>query len=402
MTKRILYIETGMGFGGAAISMFELTSNLKNHKPIIAFFSSKENDVTSLFNNYNTYFLNTRFSYFHKASFNKKLNRISHNDYFHIIASKLFTLLSAIEDYVLFIKICRIIKRENISIVHINNCIHPIPLKAARKFSLPTIVHLRGHVDCAGRKKDACNRAFHTLIAPTNKIHNFAIDELGVNKNKIKIIYNSVNPELYDLVEQGKTVRKQYNVPDDVILLGMFARIIPMKGQLQLARASHKLLKNNHNIMCMFIGDISDGDISYYHELKTYIKNSGFSNRFIFTGYRDNAPEYYNATDIVIHGSIANEAFGRVIIESWAAHKPIIATNIPASVELIEHNKTGILVESENIEELSDAILRLSGDPVERKTLAENGYRRIEKTFSSKIVSTSIEKIYNTLESQGN
>lgn len=397
MKPKVLYIETGMGFGGSAVSLFEIISNLHNYDPVVVFFSSKDNDFTSLFKSYNTYFLNARFTYLHKAAFYKKLKMLPHIFLSRRIISKLYTLCSAIEDYLLFVKIGKIVKFENISIIHINNCVHPIPLNVARKHDIPVVVHLRGHIDCAGRRKKNHNKYFHTLIAPTKKIRDFAITNLEVENDKIKVIYNSVNPKLYGLAERGKAIRNQYNISDDTVVLGMFARIIPMKGQLELAKAAHKLLRDKQNIICMFIGDISDGDIEYYNTLKSFIDDSGFSDRFIFTGYRNNAPDYYNTVDIAVHGSIANEAFGRVIIESWAAHKPVIATDIAASVELIDHNKTGVLVPTGDIDELSSAILRLISDPTERELIASNGFKRISKTFSSEIVVKSIEDIYNNL-----
>jgi glycosyltransferase involved in cell wall biosynthesis len=400
MKNKVLYIETSMGFGGSAVSLFELTSNLHNHDSVIAFFSSKDNNFTGLFSNYNTHFLNARFTYLQKAIFYKKLNYIFRYSFIRYFVGKLFTLCSAIEDHLLYIKISNIVKSENISILHINNCINPIPLRVARKLSIPTIVHLRGHVDCAGRKKNEYNKHFHTLIAPTKKIRDFAITALGVDKSKIKVIYNSVNSKLYSLPKKGAAIRKQHNISDDTIVLGMFARIIPMKGQLELTKAVCKLLKDGYNIKCMFVGDVSDGDIGYFNAINEYIEENSFTDSFIFTGYRENAPEYYNAVDITIHGSIANEAFGRVIIESWAAHKPVIATDIPASVELIENNQTGLIVKAENIDELSEAILRLTNNPDERKAIAECGFKRIEETFSSAIVATSVADIYEDLMHQ--
>ena len=397
MKKKVLYIESGMGFGGAAVSLYEITSSLKHYDPVIAFYSSKNNEFTCHFKNYNTYFLNAHFTYLHKSTFYKKINNIIQNRFLLYIISKLYTVGSIIDDYLLLYKIGKIIKKENISIIHVNNCIHPTPLKAANKFNIPAIVHLRGHVDCSGKKN--CDKLFRTLVAPTQKIRNYAIEKLGVDKKKIKVIYNSVNPQLYNLPEQGKSIRKKYNISDTTVVIGMFARIIPMKGQLELAYAIQKLLNDHHDIICMFIGDISDGDIDYFNTLKNTIKNSNFSDRFIFTGYRSDAPAFFNAIDIAVHASIANEAFGRVIIESWAAHKPVVATDIGASLELIDHASTGLIVPIGDIEKLASEILRLVQSPDERKKIADNGYKRIQECFSSEAITQSIEVIYKQLVS---
>ncbi len=394
---KVLYIETGMGFGGAAVSLFEITSSLKHYEPVIAFYASKDSKFTWHFKNYNTYFLNAHFTYLHKLTFYKKLKYRTQNKLLLFCISKLYTIGSIIDDNLLLYKIEKIIKKENISIVHINNCIHSTPLKAAKRHNIPAIVYLRGHLDCYGKKKKDSNKLFQKLLVPTHNVRNYAIKKLGVDENKIKVIYDSVNPELYNLPEEGKIIRKKYNIPDSTVVIGIFARIIPMKGQLELAHAVHKLLSDEHDVICMFIGDISDGDIEYFKKLKNYIKNSNFPDRFIFTGYRSDAPAFFNAIDITAHASIASEAFGRVIIESWAAHKPVIATDIGASLELIDHESTGLIVPIGNIEKLYSAILRLIKNPDEREKLADNGYKRIQKYFCSETVTRSIEDIYTAI-----
>jgi len=402
MSNKVLYIETCMGFGGSAISLYELVSNLKESEVSIVFFAAKEKQFTNIFKEFDTYFLDAKYTYIQKESLNKKVSKISKYLPPASIMNKLFIFFSAIEDYILYRKIGKSVKEKNISIIHTNNCVDPVSLKVARKLNVPVIVHLRGHVDCAGMKGRKYNKIFHTLIAPTYKICDYAITELFVDKAKVKVIYDSVDPDLYDRAEQGASIRKFYKIPNKTVVLGMFARIIPMKGQIELAKAVRKLLLDNHDILVMIVGDASDGDIEYYTALKKFIKDSGISKKFIFTGYRENVPDYYNVVDIVIHGSIANEAFGRVIIEGWAAHKPVIATRIAASEELINNEEDGILVDVKDIDELSVAIKRLVLNQEERKFLANKGYQRITETFSSCIVANTIENLYKEVTCQGN
>ena len=67
-------------------------------------------------------------------------------------------------------------------------------------------------------------------------------------------------------------------------------------------------------------------------------------NKFIFTGYRFDIPQILSACDIVLFPSLKPEGFGRPIIEAMASGKPIIATDIGPSKELIGE-KSGILMQ---------------------------------------------------------
>ena len=392
--KRILYIETGMGFGGAAVSLHELVSSLKEAEPVLLFYSGEQKEFVDLFKNFNTYFLNAQFTYKHKADFHKTLDSKFKNKFIKLILRKFYTLASVIYDIILARKITSVVKSENISLIHINNCIYPLLIKVAKKCNIPAVVHLRGHVDCTGPNREA-NNMIARLIAPTKKICNFAADNLSVDRKLINVIYNSINLESYNVAEEGIRIRNQYQVKPDAIVIGMFARIIYMKGQMELTKAVLQLLDSREDLICMFVGNESDGDLEYLSQVKGLIADNGCSDKFIFTGYQKNIQAYYNATDIVVHPSIEDEAFGRVIIESWAARKPIIATDIAASVELIDDDKTGIIVPVNDISKLSEAILRLSNNKDLRMFLANNGHEKANKFFNNNIIAKKVELLYS-------
>ena len=279
--------------------------------------------------------------------------------------------------------------------MHINNCIYPLLINAARKTGIPVIVHLRGHVDCSGPDRRAYEHIFR-LIAPTQKVYNYAINTLRFPKDRIDVIHNSVNVKSFCSSAGGILIRKQYDISDDSIVISMFARIIYMKGQIVLTKAIVNLLNQNRDIVCMFVGDESDSDGMYLKEIVNFIKSSGYNGKFIFTGYQNNIQDYYGASDIIIHPSIEDEAFGRIIIEAWAAKKPIIASNIAASKELINDKINGILVNIADVTDLTLAISTLCDDLALRESLAVNGFKKVNNDFTSEAITKKIEAVYNS------
>ena len=70
-------------------------------------------------------------------------------------------------------------------------------------------------------------------------------------------------------------------------------------------------------------------------------------------------PVAYKISDFVVSASIEPEAFGRVSVEAQSMQKPVLASNIGGSKETIIDNKTGILFESGNSEDMSKKIIEL-------------------------------------------
>ena len=167
-----------------------------------------------------------------------------------------------------------------------------------------------------------------------------------------------------------------------------------MKGQLVLAKAICQLRNKGYPVKCIFVGDASDYGESYLKEIKNYIEDKCQDNAFHFAGYQSDTAKYYAAVDIVVHPSIDEEAFGRIIIEAWASERPIIASDIGASVELIEHEKTGLIVEQNNPSQLAEALEKLITDPDLARRLAQAGSRQSLNYGNGPLI-TAIEAVYN-------
>lgn len=394
--KRVLYVESGMGFGGAMVSLWEMVGSIDCYDPVLMFFSSKADEMGENFSKYKSYYLDAKYTYRHKEEFHRGINIKYKNKAVKLVIGKLYTTLSLMYELYLSNKISRIITMENIDVVHLNNCVYPSIINIARKKKIPIVVHLRGHVDCAGGNKSA-NKYISKLIAPTKKISDYAVDKLKIDRDIVEIIYDSIDVRSYASSEKAAYIRNKYHVDDTIFLIGAFARIITMKGQLELAKATILLLNKGCKVKCMFVGDESDGGASYLEKLKSYIDDSGFADNFIFTGYQSDIQGFYSAADIVVHPSIEDEAFGRVIIEGWASKKPLIATDIGASVELVSNEETGLIVPVGDIEKLSLAIERLINDKTLREKLSKNGFSHVKKFFDNKITAAKVEKIYDEI-----
>lgn len=391
--KKVLFIETGMGFGGSAMSLKEIVYNLERYEPITLFYAQKSDYFSQHFSGVPTTFLNLKFTYKQKGELQDFLSKITTNKIIIRFAIKLFSALSFLEDQISIKKLSTFIKSENVELMHINNRIDPIAVAAAIRCRIPCIVHSRGHEPEPAEARHI--EYINHLIAPTQKIADHEHYEMGVPKNKISVLYDTIDVDYFEKNPNRDAIRRENNIDENNIVVAMFARIIPMKGQLVLAKAVHQLKEKGLPLKCMFVGDSSDYGIEYLHEIEGYISAHNLENIFIFSGYQNDTASFYAAADIIIHPSTCEEAFGRIIIEAWAARRPIVASDIGASVELIDNEKTGLLVTRGSVEELANAIERLIEGRQLTDYLVENSVQRVE-AFKNDYLIEGIENLYDS------
>ena len=100
---------------------------------------------------------------------------------------------------------------------------------------------------------------------------------------------------------------------------------------------------------------------------------------------RELAGEYRNADIFVLPSletSSGAEGFGIVLLEAMAEGLPVIASDAGGIGEVLDNGSCGVLVRPADPAALASAILRLAADPVMRKRLAENGFRRVREQYA--------------------
>ena len=140
-------------------------------------------------------------------------------------------------------------------------------------------------------------------------------------------------------------------------------------------------------------------DVHYYivgtgeltAELKAHVQRLELSDNIHFLGFveDDQLPYVYQQSDVYIMPSTC-EGFGFVFAEAMAHGKSCIAGNVDASPEVVRHNETGLIVEPRNVEQLTDAILKLIEDEPLRKQFGEKGKRVVAEDFSYELFQTQL------------
>lgn len=140
------------------------------------------------------------------------------------------------------------------------------------------------------------------------------------------------------------------------------------------------------------------GNGSEENTLKDYAKQNNLKN-VSFLGFinREQAKQEYQNCIATILPCNWFEIFGMTNIESFLNGKPVIASNIGGIPELVEHNKTGLLFEPNNIEQLKDCILEYWNNPELVIEHGRNGYEKVKDNYTEDEYYNSIISVYEQI-----
>lgn len=315
---------------------------------------------------------------------------------------KRFTLRDLLEDFRqlgVILQLHRMVKRHAIDLIHANSL--SVALLAgivARINGIPILMHKR-YATSYGILDRICERLLHRVILVSEATRwNFA------PAVKQTLIYNGVDLDAFQASsEEVETLRAELlsDASDASILTGIVTRITQEKGIHFLVRAIAKLKGLSPTIgvdtkLLIVGGPYFQEDVDYMNELKQEVADLGVEDSVIFTGFLPDTRVVTSLLDIVLVPSIIPEACPRTIIEAMAVSKPVIATPLGGSKELVTP-ETGILVTPEDAAAIADAIATLATDQERLKAMGRAARNRAEQLFSSKKNTALTETVYTEL-----
>lgn len=245
-------------------------------------------------------------------------------------------------------------------------------LKYILNLSVHPFPHLRNWVIYASRYAS-------TIICVSNsEKEKITANAPGRLSSKLQVIHNGVfkHKEIPALKRPKGT------------LIIANSRLVPDKGISELLKAMSKLKSST---TLWIIGSLS-GNKEIYTEMASKL---GIIDRVKFLGYVNNPNQYVNSADIFVHPSY-HEAFSLAVIEAAMLGKPIVATSVGGTPEIISE-ACGLLVPPKNEKALYEALVYLIDNPAEAKKFGENAKKRASSEFDfTKIVTEKVIPIYRS------
>ena len=313
-----------------------------------------------------------------------------------------FTLGDLLEDlrqFKVILQLHRMVKRNAIDLIHANSLsVALLGGIVARINRIPILMHKR-YATSYGVLDRICERLLHRVILVSEATRwNFAPTA------KQTLIYNGVDLDAFQASpEEVQDLRSELlpDASDASIVAGVVTRITPEKGIHFLVRAIAALkglsLMTGTDIKLLIVGGpYFQKDIDYMNELKQEVVDLGVEDSIIFTGFLPDTRIVTSLLDIVLVPSIIPEACPRTIIEAMAVGKPVIATPLGGSKELVTPD-TGILVPPEDASAIADAIAILTTDRERLRAMGKASRNRAEQLFSSEKNTALTEAVYAEL-----
>jgi len=227
-------------------------------------------------------------------------------------------------------------------------------------------------------------------IAISEVIGRHMVRDFTVPAENIRVIPRSVDLEKFNLPRAIKSDKKAFTVC-------MIGRITPLKGHPYFLKAMARVIHQLPSVKVQIIGDVPPQKQPYKDELILLAKRLGISNQVEWMGNRRDIPELLSKADCLVLSTITPEAFGRVIIEAQAAGVPVVATRVGGAAEIIEHEKTGLLVLPKDIEGMSDAILRILNTPGLSAGFVAEAKKKIDARYTLAHMADATIAVYKEL-----
>ena len=292
-------------------------------------------------------------------------------------------------------KFVRTLQQLRPDLVYINSLVGLAPALAAFRLGIPSVWHIRelfddvdGEMRIPAVGNKALVRSIVNRLTSETVVISKAVQEnvLGKANSRTSIIPNAVQETWFVKQPSKLESRHQLGLPKDAFIIGVPGTLRPVKGHAFFLDAA--AVARSHGLNC-HIAISGDGETNFKNELMQRAKAKGISETISWLGSVSDMHAFYAACDLACVPS-ASEPFGRTVIEAFACETPLIATSVGGVAEIVEDQKTGLLVEYGNVDQLAQTLVTLSNSPVQRERLAKNARKEAESRYRESVYQTQI------------
>jgi glycosyltransferase involved in cell wall biosynthesis len=300
----------------------------------------------------------------------------------------------------------RVLSQERADVLHLNTSVLLAWAAAARRERVPVVWVVREVLgpNPALRRWHAqfITRHARRLVVISSSVAECFPPEAGP-----KLVYNAVDLSDFRLalLDNRTNIRRELSLPKDAPTVMALGSVQAPKGHWLLLHALGRLDPRTHLLLVC-----GGAGVAYARSPRGRLKRAlglpldaldaflrdavarGIRERIVVTGFRRDIPRLLAATDVLAFPSLAPEGFGRPIIEAMAMARPVVATSVGPSAEVLGPD-AGLLVPPD-ADALARALADLLDDPLKRDMMGEAGRQRVEACFSLERQVSEMSAIY--------
>lgn len=283
--------------------------------------------------------------------------------------------------------ILKIINNNNINVIHSH---HRMAAFYTQIVSKKNVIKVANVHNTFYDKKIFTKMAYKNtnLIAVGNQVRINLKNIFEIPEEEIHVIYNSIKPfngeiipskELQEAREKGFTI------------IGNIGRLSEQKGMEYFIDAVELVCQVNNKVMFFIIGDGEDRC-----KLEARSSDKNLKEKLHFLGYREDVQNLMCQMDFIVLSSLW-EGFPLTPIETFSVRKTIIATSVDGTVEIVENEKNGVLIEARNVKVLAEKIQRMIQNSEEKKEMELYALKTYKEKFSFDIFGRRYLEFYKEL-----
>lgn len=331
------------------------------------------------------------------ALYGKEIDRL-------IVVPSLGRRIRAGQDLTALVRLVGIMRGFRPDIVHTHTAkAGTLGRLAAVLCRVPAIVHTyHGHVH-HGYFRPGETRVFvaierwlarrtHRLLAVSQRVRQELLD-LGIGRpERFDVLPLGLDLERFlDAAAWRGQLRAELGLGDDAFLVGIVARLAPIKAHEIFLRAAARIgvrVPGAHFVVV--------GDGERRRPLEALAGSLALGERVRFLGWRRDLDRVYADLDVVVLTS-RNEGSPVSLIEALAASRPVVATRVGGVPDLVDDGVTGLLAAVDDVDAVADAVVGLAASPERARAMGSAGRQRVYPAFGAERLVADVDALYRTL-----
>jgi glycosyltransferase involved in cell wall biosynthesis len=298
--------------------------------------------------------------------------------------------------------VARLIRREDLALVHTNSIHNLYGFLAARWTRRPHVWHVREIVirpRAIRWLEVTLARRFSTrIIVMSDAVGEMFRARGGAAPGHMIKLYDGVDLDAFHPRQRtDNRIRRELGVGEDAPLLGIVTRLDPSKGVGDFLVAASLILRDVPETRFLVCGGEIEGHEGLEASLRRRARSLGLDGAVLFSGWRykhRDIPEVYGALDVSVQCPIHPEAYGLANVEAMASGVAGVAAAAGGPLELCVQGETTLLVPPRDPRATAEAAVALLRDPARRSAMGAAGRRRAERLFDRRLCVRALEELY--------
>ncbi len=291
-------------------------------------------------------------------------------------------------------RIRKVMREVQPDLVHLNAelVVNRAAALAAYQERIPAVCHVRGW-----EAWDVWDRLLARTIRAYICISHAVARQLvrqGAIDARVHVVYNGLDVNDVPTVPRPELYR-DIGLDPECPIIGIFSRLVPWKGHTVFVDAVAHVAREIPEVQAIVVGAEEITAPGYLQALRQQAADLGIGDRVRFLGHRDDVLDLYPLVDVLVHASVRDEPFGRVIIEGMAAARPVVATRGGGTVEIVREGETGYLVPKGDAAAMADAILDLLRNPEKAQRMGQAAREDVAVRFRADEAAQRVMAVYD-------